>query len=114
MGRFIRNFKGIKRRKFTHFPLVTNSYRTDYEMIKDEIAELRFMGRKMAPRQRERPEGCPGNVVGVHIRQMLVSGRPAWREKCVEGSRLCMATIQVANYVHRSGKVNVITENKIK
>lgn len=49
MGRFIRNFKGIKRRKFTHFPLVTNSYRTDYEMIKDEIAELRFMGRKIAP-----------------------------------------------------------------
>lgn len=45
----IRNFKGIKRRKFTHFPLMTNSYRTNSEMMKDEIAELRFMGRKIAP-----------------------------------------------------------------
>lgn len=90
----IRNFKGIKRRKFTHFPLMTNSYRTDSEMMKDEIAELRFMGRKIAPTPpaRERQEGCPGNVLRAHIRQMLVSGRPAWREKRVEGSRLCVAT----------------------
>ena len=28
----------------------------------------------------------------ARIRQMLVSGRPAWREKHVEGSRHCVAT----------------------
>ena len=64
MGRFIRNFKGIKRRKLTHFPLVTNSYRTDYEMIKDEIAELRFMGRKIAPPPKGKARRVPRQYVG--------------------------------------------------
>lgn len=49
-------------------------------------------GRLPPPPPREREEGCPGNVLGAHIRQMLVSGRPAWREKHVEGSRHCVAT----------------------
>ena len=64
MACFIRNFRCIKRKKFTHLPLVTNSYRTDYEMIKDEIAEPRFMGRKIAsPLPKEKGRRVPRQCV---------------------------------------------------
>lgn len=47
-----------QREENSHFPLMTNSYRTNSEMMKDEIAELRFMGRKVLTPQRERQESA--------------------------------------------------------
>lgn len=70
-----------EKKTFTHFPLVTNSYRTDYEMIKDEIAELRFMGRKIAspsPKGKGRrvPRQCVGGTYQTNagIREASLEG----------------------------------------